>query len=133
VDFFQHRLTRQITADMMSEAQTIANKMGIQFRVMLEKRIAGDTRRRHLGHGQADSQHHGKVERAGPEAANPISRNHIGVNHRQKKPQNLTLVNDISHSYHTITTSAGHRTYTAPANKLAELFASPGPSNRQAD
>jgi hypothetical protein len=47
VDFFQHRLTRQITADMMSEAQTIANKMGIQFRVMLEKRIAGDTRRRH--------------------------------------------------------------------------------------
>lgn len=41
VDICQHPLTRQLAANMMSEAQTIANKLGIEFRVTLEKRIAG--------------------------------------------------------------------------------------------
>lgn len=41
VDICQHPLTRQLAADMMGEAQTIANKLGIEFRVTLEKRIAG--------------------------------------------------------------------------------------------
>ena len=41
VDICQHPLTRQIAANMMSEAQAIANKLGIEFRVTLEKRIAG--------------------------------------------------------------------------------------------
>ncbi|MFM1826634.1 MAG: 2-dehydropantoate 2-reductase [Pseudomonadota bacterium] len=37
----QYPLTRQLAADMMTEAQTIANKLGITFRVSLEKRIEG--------------------------------------------------------------------------------------------
>lgn len=34
-------LTRTLAANMMTEAQTIANKLGVQFKVSLEKRIAG--------------------------------------------------------------------------------------------
>jgi 2-dehydropantoate 2-reductase len=41
VDICQFPLTRQLAANMMTEAQTIANKLGIEFRVPLEKRIAG--------------------------------------------------------------------------------------------
>jgi 2-dehydropantoate 2-reductase len=41
VDICQYPHTRQLAADMMTEAQTIANKLGITFRVSLEKRIAG--------------------------------------------------------------------------------------------
>jgi 2-dehydropantoate 2-reductase len=37
----QYPLTRTLAAQMMTEAQTIANKLGITFRVPLEKRIAG--------------------------------------------------------------------------------------------
>jgi 2-dehydropantoate 2-reductase len=37
----QYPLTRTLAAQMMTEAQTIANKLGIIFRVPLEKRIAG--------------------------------------------------------------------------------------------
>ncbi len=41
VDICQYPLTRELASDMMTEAQTIANKLGIEFRVPLEKRIAG--------------------------------------------------------------------------------------------
>jgi 2-dehydropantoate 2-reductase len=41
VDICQFPLTRDLAANMMTEAQTVANKLGIQFRVTLEKRIAG--------------------------------------------------------------------------------------------
>jgi len=41
VDLCQYPLTRDLAAKMMTEAQTIANKLGIEFRVPLEKRIAG--------------------------------------------------------------------------------------------
>ncbi len=41
VDICQFPLSRDLAAKMMTEAQTIANKLGIQFRVPLEKRIAG--------------------------------------------------------------------------------------------
>lgn len=41
VDICQHPLSRELAANMMTEAQTIANKLGIEFRVSLEKRIAG--------------------------------------------------------------------------------------------
>jgi 2-dehydropantoate 2-reductase len=41
VDICQFPLTRQLAANMMTEAQTIATKLGIEFRVSLEKRIAG--------------------------------------------------------------------------------------------
>jgi 2-dehydropantoate 2-reductase len=37
----QYPLTRTLAAQMMTEAQTIANKLDITFRVPLEKRIAG--------------------------------------------------------------------------------------------
>ena len=37
----QFPLTRGLAAAMMSEAQTVANKLGITFRVTLDKRIAG--------------------------------------------------------------------------------------------
>lgn len=37
----QFPLTRDLAAAMMTEAQTVANKLGITFRVTLEKRIAG--------------------------------------------------------------------------------------------
>ncbi|MDO8298145.1 2-dehydropantoate 2-reductase [Lacisediminimonas sp.] len=41
VDICQHPQSRELAANMMTEAQTIANKLGIEFRVSLEKRIAG--------------------------------------------------------------------------------------------
>jgi len=41
VDICQFPLSRDLAAKMMTEAQTIANKLWIQFRVPLEKRIAG--------------------------------------------------------------------------------------------
>jgi 2-dehydropantoate 2-reductase len=41
VDICQYPLSRDLAAKMMTEAQTIANKLGIEFRVPLEKRIAG--------------------------------------------------------------------------------------------
>jgi 2-dehydropantoate 2-reductase len=43
----QYPLTRGLAASMMSEAQTVAGKLGITFRVPLEKRIAGAER---VGH-----------------------------------------------------------------------------------
>jgi 2-dehydropantoate 2-reductase len=41
VDICQYPLTRELAANMMREAQAIAHKLGIEFRVSLEKRIAG--------------------------------------------------------------------------------------------
>jgi 2-dehydropantoate 2-reductase len=41
VDICQYPLTRELAASMMREAQTVAGKFGIEFRVTLEKRIAG--------------------------------------------------------------------------------------------
>jgi 2-dehydropantoate 2-reductase len=41
VDICQFPLTRELAAQMMSEAQTIANKLGVAFRVSIERRIAG--------------------------------------------------------------------------------------------
>jgi 2-dehydropantoate 2-reductase len=41
VDICQYPLSRQLAASMMSEAQAVANKLGITFRVSLEKRIDG--------------------------------------------------------------------------------------------
>jgi 2-dehydropantoate 2-reductase len=41
VDICQFPATRELAASMMREAQEIANKLGITFRVSLEKRIAG--------------------------------------------------------------------------------------------
>jgi 2-dehydropantoate 2-reductase len=41
VDICQFPPTRALAAAMMSEAQTVAGKLGIRFRVPLEKRIAG--------------------------------------------------------------------------------------------
>jgi len=41
LDICQNPLTRELAAAMMTEAQTIANKLGITFRVPLERRIAG--------------------------------------------------------------------------------------------
>src|ERR1700674_1996645 len=41
VDICQYPRTRELAAAMMTEAQTIANKLGITFRVSMEKRIAG--------------------------------------------------------------------------------------------
>jgi 2-dehydropantoate 2-reductase len=40
-DICQYPPSRAIAAAMMGEAQTVANKLGITFRVSLEKRIAG--------------------------------------------------------------------------------------------
>jgi 2-dehydropantoate 2-reductase len=40
-DICQYPLTRALATAMMTEAQTIAHKLGITFRVPLEKRIAG--------------------------------------------------------------------------------------------
>jgi 2-dehydropantoate 2-reductase len=40
-DICQFPLTRELAASMMTEAQTVANKLGIEFRVTLDKRIAG--------------------------------------------------------------------------------------------
>jgi 2-dehydropantoate 2-reductase len=41
VDICQFPPTRDLAAQMMTEAQNVANKLGITFRVPLEKRIAG--------------------------------------------------------------------------------------------
>ena len=41
VDICQYPLTRELASHMMTEAQSVANKLGIEFRVTLEKRIAG--------------------------------------------------------------------------------------------
>ncbi|MGH8230523.1 MAG: 2-dehydropantoate 2-reductase [Steroidobacteraceae bacterium] len=41
VDICQFPPTRDLAAQMMAEAQNVANKLGITFRVPLEKRIAG--------------------------------------------------------------------------------------------
>ncbi|HEX7927920.1 MAG TPA: 2-dehydropantoate 2-reductase, partial [bacterium] len=41
VDICQYPLTRDLAAKMMTEAQKIGNTLGIEFRVPLEKRIAG--------------------------------------------------------------------------------------------
>lgn len=43
----QYPLSRELARDMMTEAQTIANKLGVTFRVPIEKRIAGAER---VGH-----------------------------------------------------------------------------------
>lgn len=40
-DICQYPLTRELAAAMMREAQAVASKLGISFRVPLEKRIAG--------------------------------------------------------------------------------------------
>ncbi|HLB16616.1 MAG TPA: 2-dehydropantoate 2-reductase [Burkholderiales bacterium] len=44
VDICQFPLTRELAANMMREAEAVANKLGITFRVSLEKRIAGAER-----------------------------------------------------------------------------------------
>jgi 2-dehydropantoate 2-reductase len=41
VDICQFPLTRELAASMMREAQAVAHKLGIEFRVTLEKRING--------------------------------------------------------------------------------------------
>lgn len=41
VDICQFPQTRELAAGMMREAQSVANKLGIEFRVTLDKRIAG--------------------------------------------------------------------------------------------
>jgi 2-dehydropantoate 2-reductase len=41
VDICQYPLSRELAASMMREAQAVAHKLGIAFRVPLEKRIAG--------------------------------------------------------------------------------------------
>jgi 2-dehydropantoate 2-reductase len=41
VDLCRYPLTRSLAQAMMAEAQVIANKLGIEFRVTIEKRIAG--------------------------------------------------------------------------------------------
>jgi 2-dehydropantoate 2-reductase len=41
VDICQYSLSRGLAANMMREAQQVANKLGIEFRVPLDKRIAG--------------------------------------------------------------------------------------------
>lgn len=41
VDICQFPPTRELAANMMREAEAVANRLGIQFRVPLEKRIAG--------------------------------------------------------------------------------------------
>ena len=41
VDICQHPLTRDLASRMMAEAQAIANRLGIEFRVTIDKRIAG--------------------------------------------------------------------------------------------
>jgi 2-dehydropantoate 2-reductase len=46
-DICRHPPSRAVAAAMMAEAQTVANKLGITFRVSLEKRIAGAER---VGH-----------------------------------------------------------------------------------
>lgn len=47
VDICRNPLTRELVADMMREAEAVAAKLGISFRVPLERRIAGAEK---LGH-----------------------------------------------------------------------------------
>jgi 2-dehydropantoate 2-reductase len=44
VDICQFPLTRELAATMMREAETVANKLGITFRVGIDRRIAGAER-----------------------------------------------------------------------------------------
>ena len=44
VDIFEEPATRALAADMMREAQAVAEKLGVTFRVPLEKRIDGAAR-----------------------------------------------------------------------------------------
>ena len=44
VDICQYALTRKLAATMMTEAQSVAEKLGITFRVPIERRIAGAER-----------------------------------------------------------------------------------------
>lgn len=44
IDICQYPLSRDLAAAMMTEAQAIANRLGITFRLSLEKRIAGAER-----------------------------------------------------------------------------------------
>lgn len=44
VDICQYPLTRELAANMMREAQAVAHKLGVSFRVTLEKRIEGAER-----------------------------------------------------------------------------------------
>ena len=41
VDICQFPLTRQLAAEMMTEAQTVGERLGAHFRITMEKRIAG--------------------------------------------------------------------------------------------
>jgi 2-dehydropantoate 2-reductase len=41
VDICRFPLTRELAADMMNEAQAVANKLGVTFRVGIDRRIAG--------------------------------------------------------------------------------------------
>ena len=41
VDICQFPLTRELATQMMTEAETIARKLGVTFRVSIERRIAG--------------------------------------------------------------------------------------------
>ena len=41
VDLLQFPLTRQLSIDMMREAEIVANKLGVTLRVSIDKRIAG--------------------------------------------------------------------------------------------
>ena len=41
VDICQYPLTRELAVQMMQEAQAVAHRLGIEFRVTLDKRIAG--------------------------------------------------------------------------------------------
>jgi 2-dehydropantoate 2-reductase len=44
VDICQFPATRKLAADMMTEAQCVANRLGITFRLPIERRIAGAER-----------------------------------------------------------------------------------------
>jgi 2-dehydropantoate 2-reductase len=44
VDLCQFPLTRQLSVDLMREAETIANQLGVTFKVGIERRIAGAER-----------------------------------------------------------------------------------------
>ena len=44
VDICRHPPTRRLAADMMAEAQAVANRLGITFRLPIERRIAGAER-----------------------------------------------------------------------------------------
>jgi 2-dehydropantoate 2-reductase len=54
LDICQYPPTRKLAAAMMAEAQTVANKLGITFRVPIERRIAGAER---VGHHKTSMLH----------------------------------------------------------------------------